>query len=146
MSYIFIFKGGLKMPKSGLTAIKEIIANELNWFTWTEQKTPPPRTRNYSTFFTTQFDIHSVQLEWCSNGWGSGHVIIHLRDQNNETLGSYNLHVITDDTYKLTKEFLLAFTDLMANATYAGFDIIGLNKELDKLYQEKWMEALKKKR
>ena len=134
------------MPKSGLTAIKEIIANELNWFIWVERKAPPPRSRIYSTFFTTQFDTHSVQFEWCSNGWGSGHVIIHLRDQNNETIGSYNLHVITDDTYKLTKEFLIAFADIMDEAVHCSFDIAVLNKGLDKIYQEKWMEALKKKR
>ena len=134
------------MPKSGLTAIKEIIANELAGLTWIERKTPPPRTRNYSTYFTAQYGIFSIQFEWCSNGWGSGHVIIHLRDQNNENVGSYNLHIITDDTYKLTKEFLQTFVFQLECAAYEGFDINILKELLESYYQEKWIEALKKKR
>ena len=51
------------MPKSGLTAIKEIIANELSWFPWVERKAPPPRSRVSSTYFTTEFDTSSVQFE-----------------------------------------------------------------------------------
>ena len=134
------------MPKSGLTAIKEIIANELAGLTWIERKTPPPRTRNYSTYFTAQYGIFSIQFEWCSNGWGSGHVIIHLRDQNNENVGSYNLHAITDDTYKLTKEFLQDFVKQLEIAAYLCFDVDSLRKEIEKFYQDKLMESLKKKR
>lgn len=133
------------MPRSGLTAIKEVIANDLRNLTWVERKTPPPRTRNYSTYFSTQYGICQVELEWCSNGWGSGHVVIHLKDRNSEIVGSYNLHTVTDDTYKLTKEFLQEFANLMAEAAYSGFDIDVLNKYLEKYYQEKLMEALRKK-
>ena len=134
------------MPKSGLTAIKEIIANELAGLTWIERKTPPPRARNYSTYFTAQYGIFNIQLEWCSNGWGSGHVIIHLTDINGESAGSYNLHAITDDTYKLTKEFLQDFVEQLEIAAYLCFDGDSLRKEIEKFYQDKLMESLKKKR
>ena len=133
------------MPKSGLTAIKEVITKELSGHTWTETKTPPPRTRNYSTFFTAEYGICQIELEWCSNGWGSGHVVIHLKDRNKEIVGSYNLHAITDDTYKLTKEFLLQFAEYMNEISYFECDIDTLNKSVKAYYQEKLMATFKQK-
>ena len=134
------------MPKSGLTAIKEIIANNLSDLTWTERKTPPPRTRNYSTYFTAQYGIFWLEFEWRSNGWGSGQVIIHLRDLDGENAILYNLHTITDDTYKLTKEFLQDFVKRLDIAVYLCFDIDSLEKEIGVFYQEKLTEQLKKNR
>ena len=134
------------MPKSGLTAIKEIIANDLSDLTWTERKTPPPRTRNYSTYFTAQYGIFWLEFEWQSNGWGSGQVIIHVSDLDGEKAILYNLHTITDDTYKLTKEFLQDFVKLFDNAMYLCFDIDSLEKEIGAFYQEKLTEQLKKNR